>query len=384
MNPSMASNRPEAPDAESNKPDSSLLLAAVVLVGLGVVMSYSTAATMNLDERIPPYFVKHLGALVVGAMAGGLAFVVPMPIWRRLAMPLWLVCVGLVALTLMVGIEVNGAQRWLALPGLGFRFQPVEPLKCMTILAVASVVARREGHDEISMQRTWIAGALTFLPVLLLVGQPDFGNAVLLGLIVFLVLVVAGVPLLKLIAPGCVAAAAVVLYVMRNPYALRRFTGFLDPWQHPLDEGFQLVQSFVAFGRGGAFGVGLGNSHQKLAYLPEAHTDFILALIAEELGLVGVLVVLGAFAALLFAGSRIARQAGDRFTLLLAFGLTALLTVPALVNGAVVMGLVPTKGLTLPFLSYGRTSLISNCFVLGLLLAAGRRETREARTVSWH
>jgi cell division protein FtsW len=192
------------------------------------------------------------------------------------------------------------------------------------------------------------------------------------------------VPLNKLVAPGCAGVLAVAAYVIRNPYALRRVTGFLDPWENALDEGFQLVQSFVAFGRGGLLGVGLGNSQQKLSYLPEAHTDFILALVAEELGLVGVLVVLGAFAALLFAGTRIARQAGDRFTLLLAFGLTAMLTVPALINGAVVMGLVPTKGLTLPFLSYGRTSLITNCFALGLLAAAGRRTPREARTVSWH
>lgn len=380
----MKPHRIDPDGAESNAPDGGLLLAAVVLIGLGVVMSYSTTAAMNLDARIPPYFLKHLGALLAGALTGGLAFVVPLPVWRRLAFPLWAISLVLVALTLMVGVEVNGARRWLTIPGLGARFQPVEPLKCMTILAVAALVSRRDGHDEISMQRTWIAGGLTFVPVLLLVGQPDLGNAVLLAVIVFLVLVVAGVPLRKLVAPGCAGVVAVAAYVIRNPYALRRVTGFLDPWENALDEGFQLVQSFVAFGRGGLLGVGLGNSQQKLSYLPEAHTDFILALVAEELGLVGVLVVLGAFAALLFAGTRIAREAGDRFTLLLAFGLTALLTVPALINGAVVMGLVPTKGLTLPFLSYGRTSLITSCFALGLLAAAGRRTTREARTVSWH
>jgi cell division protein FtsW len=151
-------------------------------------------------------------------------------------------------------------------------------------------------------------------------------------------------------------------------------TGFLDPWATSSNEGFQLVQSFVAFGNGGLLGVGLGDGRQKLFYLPEAHTDFILALVAEELGLLGVALVLAGFAALLAAGVRIARRAADRFDLLLGFATTALLTVPALVNAAVVMGLVPTKGLTLPFLSYGRTSLLVCCCAVGLLLGVARRQ----------
>lgn len=377
-----ADPRHDAPDAKPGF-DPALVFAASILAGLGVVMSYSTTATMQLDAPIPPLFLKHVGALVLGSLAAVSAALIPLPVWRRLSLPIWLVCLALVAATLVVGVEVNGAARWLELPGLGFRLQPVEPLKCATLLLVASVVARRDGHDEISNHRAAVAGALTLVPMALLVLQPDFGNAVLLGLIVFMVLLVAGFPIRMLVAPAAAGALAIGLYVSRNPYALRRVTGFLDPWQRPLDEGFQLVQSFVAFGRGGIFGAGLGNSQQKLAYLPEAHTDFILSLVAEELGLVGVLFVFGAFAMLLFAGTRIATRAADRFTLLLAFALTALLTVPALVNGAVVMGLVPTKGLTLPFLSYGRTSLMTSCFVLGLLVSAGRHERSERRPVSW-
>ncbi len=360
-----------------------LVLAASVLAGFGVVMSYSTTATMHLDSPIPPLFLKHVGALGLGGLAAAGAASVPLPVWRRFALPFWIVCVGFVALTLAVGVQVNGATRWLELPGLGLRFQPVEPLKCATVLLVASIIARRDGKDELSVQRMCAAGALTLVPMGLLVAQPDLGNAVLIGVIVLLLLVVAGVPVLRLVAPAVVGAVSVAVYVSRNEYAWRRVTGFLDPWANPLDEGFQLVQSYVAFGRGGLFGAGLGNSHQKLAYLPEAHTDFILALVAEELGLVGVLVVLGAFAALLIGGTRVASRASDRFTLLLAFGLTALLTVPAIVNGAVVMGLVPTKGLTLPFLSYGRTSLITSCFALGLLISAARQAPRETRTVKW-
>jgi cell division protein FtsW len=183
---------------------------------------------------------------------------------------------------------------------------------------------------------------------------------------------VAGTRLARLVAPGTIAFLGVVYYVTNHEYAWRRIVGFLDPWSTSLGAGFQLVQSYVAFGRGGLFGVGLGNGQQKLAYLPEAHTDFILALVAEELGLLGVLAVLFGFAALLVAGTRIASRANDRFALLLGFGMTALLTVPALVNASVVMGLLPTKGLTLPFLSYGRTSLIVSCMALGILFGVAR------------
>jgi cell division protein FtsW len=150
--------------------------------------------------------------------------------------------------------------------------------------------------------------------------------------------------------------------------------GFLDPWSRSSAEGFQLVQSFVAFGRGGITGVGVGDGRQKLFYLPEAHTDFILSVVAEEGGLVGVLLVLGLFTALLLAGLRIALAAKQRFALLLAFGMTMLLVVPALLNAAVVMGCLPTKGLTLPFLSYGRTSLLVSCLAVGIVLAVARAE----------
>jgi cell division protein FtsW len=206
----------------------------------------------------------------------------------------------------------------------------------------------------------------------LLLLQPDLGNAVLLAGLVGLLLIVAGTRLSRLIAPGLVGIAGIAAYVSYNPYALRRITGFMNPWATSQGEGYQLTQSFVAFGRGGLFGVGLGNGQQKLAYLPEAHTDFILSLVAEELGLVGVLVVLGGFVCLLVAGSRIAAHARDRFALLVAFGMTSLLTLPAIINAAVVMGMLPTKGLTLPFLSYGRTSLVMCCVALGLLLSAAR------------
>jgi cell division protein FtsW len=265
------------------------------------------------------------------------------------------------------------------------RFQPVEIAKFSTLLMVAATVAPRDGRNDLSNRRAALAlGGCTMPPVLLLLFQPDLGNAVLLFGLTALLLVVAGRPLRQLLVPAAVAGVFVALYVSTNDYARRRVEGFLDPWTTWQDAGFQLVQSFVAFGQGGLTGVGLGNGRQKLDYLFGAHTDF--SLVAEELGLLGVLAVLGAFAALLVTGCRVALRATNRFGLLLAFAMTTLLTVPAILNGAVVMGLVPTKGLTLPFLSYGGTSLVMCCLSLGVLLGVGRQtpapgpSARSART----
>jgi cell division protein FtsW len=352
-------------------------LTAVSLILLGVVMSYSTTAAIDLDRAIPPLFRKHLLALAIGLCSAAIAMTVPLSVWRRAALPLWIVGILLLVLTHTIGAEANGARRWLE---LGIRFQPVELVKFTTLLAVAAVVAPRDGRRDLSPRRAGLGlGIFTLPPVLLLVAQPDLGNALLLLALAALLLIVAGRPLRQLVLPGLITGAAVALYVVNNDYARRRFEGFLDPWTLGQTSGFQLVQSFVAFGQGGLAGAGLGNGRQKLDYLFGAHTDFVLALIAEELGLLGVLAVLGAFALLLVSGCRIALRADDRFGLLLAFAMTSLLCLPALVNGAVVMGLVPTKGLTLPFLSYGGTSLVMCCTSLGVLLGVARQSGRRNR-----
>lgn len=356
--------------------DGGLMLAAGLLIGIGVVMSYSTTAPLAQGERIPPLFLHHLSALAAGTAVGVTAAFVPVSLWHRAALPLWLTGLLLLIATAIFGVEVNGAQRWLPVAGTGFRFQPVEPVKFATLLAVAAVIAPRDGHSELSRGRALAAMSIAAAPIGLLLLQPDLGNAVVLGLLVALMLLIAGMPLRALVAPALVSLAGIGTYIASNPYAMRRIVAFRDPWNDPLGAGFQLIQSFAAFSHGAGFGVGLGNGRQKLFYLPEAHTDFILALVAEELGLLGVLLVLGAFAAMLVAGTRIARRAQTRFGLLVVFGCTALLTVPALINAAVVMGLVPTKGLTLPFLSYGGTSLVMCCAVLGGILGIARSEGR--------
>lgn len=362
--------------------DGGIVSAVAILAGLGIVMVYSATAPLDEAGRFSPQFVRQATALLLGLGLAATAAATPLSVWRGMALPLWLLGVAGVAGTFVAGVEVNGARRWLQLPGLGAALQPAEIAKFATVLAVASVLARRDGRAEVSLRRMAAALLLALVPAGLLVLQPDLGNAVLLAGLVALLLFVGGVRLRILAAPLAAGAAAVGVYVWQNPYALRRVEGFLDPWATAHQQGYQLVQSFVAFGRGGIFGVGWGNGLQKLHYLPEAHNDFILAVIAEELGLVGVLVVLGAFAALLVSGARIALRARQRFAMLTAFGLTGLLVVPAVVNGAVVMGLVPTKGLTLPFLSYGRSSVLVCCVAVGLLLGIGRREAPEpVRTV---
>jgi cell division protein FtsW len=214
---------------------------------------------------------------------------------------------------------------------------------------------------------------LALIPAALLVAQPDLGNAVVLLLLAGAILFVAGAPARVFAMPALLGGAGISAYVATQTYAWNRLTGFLDPWARADAEGFQLVQSFVGFARGGLTGVGIGDGRQKLFYLPEAHTDFILSVIAEEAGLLGVLVVLGAFVAFVLAGLQIARNARDRFALLVGFGATLTVALPAALNVAVVTGSIPPKGLPLPFVSYGRTAIMAAFFAAGLLIAVANQ-----------
>jgi cell division protein FtsW len=368
-----AAPRPRGESAPAEGTSAALAMSVVLLASIGAVAVFSATAPLALDQTLPPHFLRHALAALVGAGVVVAAARIPLPVWHRAALPLWIVSVLLLGATLVVGLAGGGATRWLAVPGVGFAFQPVELAKLSTVLAVAALLGRRDGRTAgVGRQRLLVGLGLGAVPAALAVLQPDLGNAVLLVGLAVLLLFVAGADLRPLLGVGAVGAVLVGVYTALRPYALRRVLGFLDPWSRASAEGFQLVQSFVAFGRGGLAGVGIGDGRQKLHYLPEAHTDFILSVVAEEAGLVGVLIVLGGFAALLVAGVRIALAAKQRFALLLAFGMTALLTVPALLNAAVVMGCLPTKGLTLPFLSYGRSSLVMCCLAVGILFSVAR------------
>jgi cell division protein FtsW len=316
--------------------------------------------------------VRHVSGVAVALLCAVLAARMPLALWERLSLWLWVGSVALLVTTLLFGLEANGARRWLLIPGLPVAIQAAEPARLATALAVAAVLANATPKRLESWALLQRVAMLVVPPTVLMLLQPDFGGAVILCAVVGFVLFAAGLPLRTLALPFAFGAASVALYIAVRPYAQARVRGFVDPWQSAQAEGFQLVQSFVAFGRGGTFGVGLGNGLQKLDYLPEAHTDFILSVVAEEVGLVGVLGVLGGFAALCWAGLRIARHARRPFPLLVATACTALVIVPALCNAAVVMGLLPTKGLTLPFLSHGSNSLVCTALAVGILLRAGR------------
>ncbi len=367
---------PAAPHLESY---GALFGCFVILAGVGTVMVFSTTAPVSEADPISPYFLRHLSAVLLGGLLVLVVSRLPLRLWHASALPLWALVVALLVFTLFAGVRVNGAQRWLPIPGTGAVFQPAELAKFATVLLVAVVLSRREGHAAVPIPRFGIAIALAGVPAALCLLQPDLGNAVLLLGLAGLLLFAAGAPVRALVTPALLAIAGIAAYSLYNPYAFRRWKGFLDPWETSQEQGYQLVQSFVAFGRGGVFGAGLGDGRQKLFYLPEAHTDFILAVVSEEIGLVGVLLVLGAFAALLVAGVRIALRCRQRFAMLFAFGMTGLLTVPALINAAVVMGWAPTKGLTLPLVSYGRSSLLVCCLALGALASIARSQAQTER-----
>jgi len=352
--------------------DGAVVASALGLTAFGVLMNYSTTAALSIGQTLPPLALRHVAGVAFAIVCAMLAARAPLSTWERISLWLWAGTVATLALTLLFGVEANGARRWLLIPGVPVAIQAAEPAKLTTALAVSALLASASPKNLASWALLRRVALLVAVPVALLLLQPDFGSAVMLCAVVGFVLFAVGLPLRVLALPVLPLVLGGALYIAVRPYALARVRGFIDPWQSAHAEGFQLVQSFVAFGRGGGFGVGLGNGLQKLSYLPEAHTDFILSMVAEEIGLFGVLLVLGGFAALCFAGLRIAGRARQPFALLAASACTALIVIPAICNAAVVMGLVPTKGLTLPFLSHGTNSLVCSAVAIGILLRAGR------------
>jgi cell division protein FtsW len=351
--------------------DGAVVASALGLTGFGVLMNYSTTAALEIGQPLPSLALRHVLGVAFALACGALAVRAPLRTWERISIPLWGLSVLLLLMTLGFGTSANGARRWLMIPGVPVAIQVAELAKLSTALVVAALLANAPPKQLVSRALLARVAVFVAIPVGLLLRQPDFGSAMMLCAVVGFVLFAAGVPLRVLVLPVVAVVVGAALYIAVRPYAAARVRGFIDPWQSSHAEGFQLVQSFVAFGRGGTFGVGLGNGLQKLSYLPEAHTDFILSMVAEELGLLGVLLVLGGFAALCFAGLRIASRARQPFALLVACACTALIVVPAICNAAVVMGLVPTKGLTLPFLSHGTNSLLCTALAVGILLRAG-------------
>ncbi len=347
------------------------LVAAIVLLGLVMVTSASISIASKESGNAFSYLERQLILCVAGFVLAAIVFCIRTDLLEKMAWPLLIVAVVLLFLVLVPGVGhvVNGSRRWIRL--LGFNFQASELARVLTLIFIASYAVRRDAElRTTAMGLVKPVGLLVFMALLLL-AEPDFGAASVLFLTGFGILFIAGARLRWVLLMAAAGAAAMALLVMLVPYRMARVTSFLDPWADPFNSGFQLTQSLIAIGRGEWFGVGLGESVQKLFYLPEAHTDFLFAVLAEELGLVGVAATLTLFIALVWRSfwiAQLASRAGLKFQSYLAAGFGLWLGAQALINIGVNMGVLPTKGLTLPLMSYGRSSLIVTLAWVGLLL----------------
>jgi cell division protein FtsW len=363
-------------------PDAALALLALALLLVGLI-AISSASIEYADWHYQNAWFhtqRHLVYLALAVTAGVVVYRVPQQFWLDSGWVWLFLALALLILVLIPGIgrEVNGSQRWLPLGP--FTLQPSEFAKLAMVVYLAGYMVRREHEVRHQWQGFLKPMAVLFTATLLLMIEPDFGATVIVAGSAFGMLFLAGVKLGHFLLILLGALGALVVLVISEPYRVARLTAYTDPWADPYGKGFQLIQSLIAFGRGEWFGVGLGNSVQKLFYLPEAHTDFVFSIWAEETGLLGALTVIALYAALigriLWVG-RDALLAGRPFGAYLCYGVALVFAGQAFINMGVSSGLLPTKGLTLPFVSYGGTSLVVCCAMLGLVLRV-ERDTRVA------
>ena len=364
---------PTAPRAEL---DMTIFWSVALLLSLGLVMVYSSSIAMSEAEKMTGYrmhyfLMRHAIYLGIGVVAAFVTFQIPIALWQRMSLPLFIIGVILLMLVLIpgIGIKVNGSRRWLSL-GI-VTMQPSELMKLIVVLYAADYTVRKAAfmHD-------FKKGFLPMLAVMVLTGamlllEPDYGALVVITAIAVAILFLGGLNWRVFAGLIVLLAVAFVALIIFIPYRLQRMVGFIDPWADAFGKGYQLSHSLIAFGRGEWLGVGLGGSVEKLFYLPEAHTDFLLAVIAEELGFAGVAVVLLLFIVFIYRVFAVGREAMMRekyFAALVAQGIGAWLSVQAFINMGVNMGVLPTKGLTLPFLSYGGTGIVVNCIAVAVLL----------------
>jgi len=367
----MRQNRPTSRAANSVQHyDVRLLFPGLFLVGIGIVMVYSASSTLALKRFGSDYFFLRKQALfsMLGIVALVICSHVPYRIYRSLTYPfLILALASLLAIQFTgLGHSAGGSARWLRFNG--FSFQPSELARFALVVYLAySMDKKGDGIKDFYVG---------FLPHILVLGifsslillQPDFGSVIILGAITWIMLFVGGVRILHLGSTLLLLLPVFYYFMVSAEYRLRRIMTFLDPWQYPADEGYQIIHSLMAFGTGGIWGAGIGKGYQKLFYLPEPHTDFIFSVIGEELGLVGVMIILLLYVMIALRGIGIARNTRDRFGAYMAIGITTALSLQVCVNMGVSLGLLPTKGLTLPFLSYGGTSLLFNMASIGILM----------------
>ena len=360
------------------------LLIVLSIVLLGLVMVTSASMSIATKESGDPFFYleRQFVLVLAGIVGATVAFSVRTELLEKFSVPLLVLAAVMLVLVLIPGIghSVNGSRRWLRLAGMNF--QASEATRVMVLIFISSYAVRR----EIEL-RTTLLGLIRPLAVVglffgLLLAEPDFGAATVLAVTAFGVLFIAGARLRDVIGIAAIGSIGIALVAIASPYRMRRLTSFLDPWQDPFNSGFQLTQSLIAIGRGGWTGVGLGESVQKLFYLPEAHTDFLFAVLAEELGLLGILLTISLFVALAWRALYIAKLAADaglKFQCYLAVAFGIWVAMQSFINMGVNMGALPTKGLTLPFMSYGRSSMIVTLAWVGILLRVYHEAVQASR-----
>ena len=363
--------------------DVSLAWSALLLLAIGLVMVYSASIAMaeasaHTGYRAWYFLARHAVFLAIGLVAAFFAFEVPVKVWQRGAIWLFAACAVLLVLVLVPGIgkAVNGSKRWLSL--VVVNVQPSEFMKLAAVLYAASYAVRKAAflHAEQPLRQTLLRGFAPLSAVMVLIGgllllEPDFGAFVVILAIAFGILILGGLDWRLFLGLAFLLPVALVAILIAAPYRVQRLTNFMDPWSDPLHKGYQLSHSLIAFGRGEWTGVGLGSSVEKLLYLPESHTDFLLAVIAEELGFFGVAAVIALFAWLLLRAYAIGRQAARLsrpFAALVAHGIGVWIGIQTFINMGVNMGVLPTKGLTLPLLSFGGSGIVVNCIAIAVLL----------------
>jgi len=372
-----------APSMDKLMYDPLLVGAVAVLLALGFVMVASASLHIAAEDYGQPWFytIRQIIFIAMGLVAGLVAFKIPVSVWQRLGP--WLLLAGLALLLFVlipgIGRTVNGATRWINL-GV-FNMQVSELMKLFVIIYMAGYLVRRGDEVRTSFSGFLKPMAMLSLVALLLLLEPDFGSSVVIFSTALAMMFIAGVRLWQFALLVALVASALAMLAITSPYRMERLTTFLNPWADPFNSGFQLTQALIAIGRGEIWGVGLGSGVQKLFYLPEAHTDFLFAVTAEELGLIGSLLLIALFVVFVVRAFAIARQAelkGQQFAAYLAYGLGLWIGMQAFINIGVNMGVLPTKGLTLPLMSYGGSSIMVCCVAVALLLRVDFEQRRSS------
>lgn len=360
--------------SDAKPADWGILVSVIILLALGVLMVYSSSSALSLQKLgDTEYFLKrHVIFLIVGLVGMFTLINIDYRVLKKAVYPAYLFGLIILILVLIPGIgkEVGGARRWIDLGFIGF--QPSEFAKYILILYLSYSITKK--WDKMD---TLVVGFISHIfmggiYIILILMEPDFGMATIMLISVFGMLYVGGIRFKYLAISGVASIMLITWAIVTHGYRMNRIIAYLNPWNDPLGSGYQAVQSFTALGLGGVMGVGLGNSSQKLFFLPEAHTDFIFSIIGEELGFIGIFAVVMLFGFLLIRGIKVALRAPDTFGSMLALGCIMILTLQAVTNMSVAVGILPTKGLTLPFISYGGTSLVSSMGAVGVLLSVSR------------